>query len=68
MGVATDLIMKLVRHVAPPVQTDGVDTISVAGGAVLSYNQLAGALIALLSPVPAAQVQAGCTDAASAQE
>ena len=43
VSVTTDRIMRLVRHVAPPVHTDGVDTTSVAGGAALSYNQLDGA-------------------------
>jgi hypothetical protein len=50
VSVTTDRIMRLLRHVAPPGQTDGEYTISVAGGAVLSYHQLTGADLA--SPDP----------------
>ena len=41
--VATDLTMRMVRHVAPPLRNGSQTTTIVAGGAALSYNQLDGA-------------------------
>ena len=43
VSVARDLIMGMVRQVAPPMRNGSETTTSGAGGAALSYNQLAEA-------------------------